>query len=300
MSAAVRLGTFTPGSPEWVTTRSTSLGASDIAAVLRLSPWQSAFSLWHEKRGVLTPEPDTEVLRRGRLLEPVVAAWFAEQHPEYKVRRTGTWANRARPWQIATPDRLLHALTGRAVLEIKTATDPGEWGEPGTGEIPIHYRCQVLWQLDTLGLTRGHVAVLTSGLEFREYVVEWNIDEVELLRAAGREFLDTIDRDERPDIDTHGATYRAVRLLHPDIADVEVEIAPGLAEHYRAAVAAHKQAEQTKQQATARVMDALGTGRRAVVDGESIAIRVPGRAGGPPSLRPSPIRMTPQKVSAAA
>jgi putative phage-type endonuclease len=296
---AVRLGTFEPGSPEWLAVRASGLGGSEIAAVLGLSPWQSRFSLWHRKKGLLGPEPDNDGMSRGRRLEPVIAEWFADKHPEYQVRRTGTWANRARPWQLATPDRLLTTLSRRAALEIKTAADAAEWGEPGTDEIPVYYRAQVIWQLDTLGLNRAHVAVLT-GLDFREYVVEWNRAEAELLRAAGREFLDTVERDERPDIDEHGATYRAVRELHPDIDDVEVEIEPALAERYRRAVADHKAAEQAKQQATAELLDALGPGRRAVVAGESIAIRIPGRAGAAPSLRPSPIRTTPQKVSAAA
>ncbi|GAA5104713.1 lambda-exonuclease family protein [Haloechinothrix salitolerans] len=299
-SAAVRLGTWAPGSAEWLSARSSGLGGSEIAAVLGLSPWESRFSLWHKKKGLAAPEPDNDAMRRGRLLEAVIAEWFAAEHPEYRVRRTGTWASRLRPWQVATPDRLLSAVAGRALLEIKTATDTAEWGEPGTDEVPVHYRAQVLWQLDTLGLRRAHVAVLTSGLNFREYVVDWNLAEAEVLRTAGREFLDTVERDERPDIDEHGATFRVVRELHPDIDDVEVEIEPALADRYRRAVAEHKAAEAAKQQATAEVLDALGSGRRAVVAGESIAIRVPGRGDAPPSLRPSPIRSTPQKVSAAA
>ncbi|MCP3799769.1 YqaJ viral recombinase family protein [Allokutzneria sp. A3M-2-11 16] len=299
-TAAVRLGTWAPGSAEWFSARASGLGGSEIAAVLGLSPWESRFSLWHKKKGLAAPEPDNDAMRRGRLFEAVVAEWFAAEHPEYRVRRTGTWASRHRPWQVATPDRLLSAVAGRALLEIKTATDTDKWGEPGTDEIPVHYRAQVMWQLDTLGLRRAHVAVLTSGLNFREYVVDWNLAEVEVLRTAGREFLDTIERDERPDIDEHGATYRVVRELHPDIDDVEVEIEPALAERYRRTVAEHKSAEAAKQQATAEVLDALGSGRRAVVAGESIAIRVPGRGDAPPSLRPSPIRSTPQKVSAAA
>lgn len=295
--AALQLGTFDPGSPAWLDARSSRLGGSEVAAVLGLSPWESRFSLWHRKRGLVAAEPDNHAMRRGRLLEATVATWFAEEHPEYRVRRTGTWVNRARPWQLATPDRLLTTLTDRALLEIKTAADASEWGEPGTDEVPVHYRAQVIWQLDTFGLTRAHVAVLTA-LDFREYVVEWNRSEAELLRGAGREFLDTVERDERPDIDEHGATYRVVRELHPDIDDIEVEIEPALADRYRRAVADYKAAELTKQQATAAVLDALGDGRRAVVAGESIAIRVPGRAGAPPSLRPSPARTTP-KASAA-
>jgi putative phage-type endonuclease len=300
MSAAVRLGTFEPGSAEWLAARSSGLGGSEVAAVLGLSPWESRFSLWHRKKGLILPTPDNDAMRRGRLLEAPVAEWFAAEHPEYRVRRTGTWASRRRRWQLATPDRMLTSLAGRALLEIKTAHAADEWGEQGTDEVPIYYRCQVMWQLDVLGLSRAFVAVLSTGLEFREYVVEWNETEAEVLRGAAREFLDTVERDERPDIDAHSATYRAVRELHPEIDGSEVEITPALAERYRAALAEYKRAEAVKQATTSEVLDVLGTGRRAVVDGESIAIRVPGRGDASPSLRPSLIRETPQKVSAAA
>ncbi|GGM65025.1 hypothetical protein GCM10012275_39460 [Longimycelium tulufanense] len=299
MSAAVRLGTFEPGSPEWHRVRSSALGGSEIAAVVGLSPWESRFSLWCRKKGLVPPVVDTAPLRWGRLLETPIAAHFAERHPEYRVRRTGTWANRRRRWQIASPDRWLTAVVESELLEIKTARDSAEWGEPGTDEIPVYYRAQVLWQLDTLGMRRGHVAVLVGGSDYREYVVDYDAAEVEVLRQAGRDFLDSVARDERPDLDEHGATYRAVRELHPEIDDISVEIDPELAERYRAALAAHKAAETAKQQATAEVLDALGSGRRAVVGGEPIAVRVPGRGNNPPSLRPSPVRST-QKVSTAA
>ncbi|WP_424183826.1 YqaJ viral recombinase family protein [Actinokineospora sp. G85] len=301
MRTAVRLGTFVPGSSEWVAARASRLGGSEVAAVLGLSPYESRFSLWHKKKGLVPPTSDNDSMRWGRILESPIAAVFAEQHPEARVRRTGSWVNRARPWQLATPDRLV-ALPDdeRVLLEVKTAHDATGWGEPGTDEVPVYYRAQVLWQLDTLGLSRAFVAVLIGGSEYREYLVPYVADEVELLRAAAREFLGSLDRDERPNLDEHAVTYRTVRELHPDIDDVEVEIDPALAERYRAAVAEHKVAEVAKQCAAVEVLDVLGRARRAVVDGESIAVRVPGRGDSPPSLRPSPVRSTPRKVSAAA
>ncbi|MER6876538.1 lambda-exonuclease family protein, partial [Amycolatopsis sp. NPDC000673] len=255
MSAAKRVGTFEPGSSVWLAARVSALGGSEVAAVLGLSPWESRFSLWHRKKGYAAQAEDTEVMRWGRWLEEPIARAFAELHPEYRVRRTGTWASRARPWQIATPDRLLSSLTERALLEVKTAHSADEWGEPGTDEVPIYYRTQALWQLDTLRLSRAHIAVLISGADYREYAVDWNISEVSVLREAAREFLDTLERDQRPDIDEHTATYRTVRALHPLIEDVEVEIAPTLAERYRAAVAEHKAAEDMKRRAAAEVLD---------------------------------------------
>jgi putative phage-type endonuclease len=300
VSAAARIGRFVPGSAEWRLARAAALGGSEVAAVLGLSPWESRFSLWHRRKGLAAPIAETEQMTWGTYLEDPIGRVFAESHPDFRVRRTGTWRSEHRPWQIASPDRLLTTPDGRALLEIKTAHDALEWGEPGTDEVPIYYRAQVLWYLDVLGLSRGYLAVLIAGSDYREYLVDYALDEVAILRSAAREFLDSLDRDERPSLDEHAATYRVVRALHPDIDDREVEIAPTLAERYRAAVAEHKAAEAAKQQASAEMLDVLGTARRAVLAGESIAIRVPGRGDAPPSLRPSPIRLTPQKVSAAA
>ncbi|MEV5537432.1 lambda-exonuclease family protein [Saccharopolyspora shandongensis] len=297
--AAVRVGTFEPGSLQWHAARDGGIGGSEIAAVLGLSPWESRFSLWHKKNGLAATGSDNEAMRWGRRLENLIADWFAEQHPEFRVRRTGTWRNRLRPFQIGNPDRLLYGLTKRAVLGIKTARDSLGWGRPGTDEIPVYYRAQVLWYLDTLGFTEAYIAVLIGGSDYREYHVPYDAGEAATLRKAAAQFITSLESGTPPDIDTHAATYQVIRELHPDIDDVDVEIAGELAERYRAALADHKAAEALKRQAAAEVLDALGRARRAVCAGEPIAIRVPGRGDAPPSLRPSPVRPPMQKVSAA-
>ncbi|MGW1679356.1 YqaJ viral recombinase family nuclease [Saccharopolyspora sp. NPDC002376] len=293
------LGTFPTGSPEWHALRADGLGGSEIAAVLGLSPFESRFSLWHRKRGEAAPQAENDEMRAGRYLEPAVAAMFADAHPELRLRRAGTYRSKARPWQIANPDRIVTGPDGREVLEIKTARAADGWGEPGTDEIPVYYRAQVLWYLDVLGLSRARVAVLIGGVDFREYVVSWNADEVEILRQAGAEFMRTIADGERPSIDEHGETYQVIREWHPDIDDRNHEITPEQRDNYRAAVAAHKAAEDAKRQAAAVLADLMGDARRAVCAGESIAIRKSARKGALPSVTASPIK-TPSRIEAHA
>lgn len=93
-----------PGSPDWLATMS----ASKIAAVVGLSTYESRFSLWHRMSGLIDPEPDDDEKRRGHYLEPAIARWFADQHPEWVIEPTGTWGHQDRPWQTASPDRLVH------------------------------------------------------------------------------------------------------------------------------------------------------------------------------------------------
>ncbi|MBO0875327.1 MAG: YqaJ viral recombinase family protein [Pseudonocardia sp.] len=58
---------------EWFAARRQGVTASEIAAILGLSPWDSAFAIYHRKMGVLDNQPDSDVLSLGRRLEPWIA-----------------------------------------------------------------------------------------------------------------------------------------------------------------------------------------------------------------------------------
>lgn len=277
---AMFVGNYRPGSAEWLAARADGLGGSEIAAVLGLSPFESRFALWHRKAGRIPPVAETDEMYWGSQLEDVVAAEFARRHPELRVRRTGMWRNRARPYQLGQPDR----TAGRQLLECKTARFDDEWGEPGTDEIPVYYRAQVLWYLDTLGRDECHVAVLISGSDYREFLVRYDPADAARMRAAAVEFMASLEAGERPDIDDHSATYLAVRELHPDIDPVSVEVPAAVALPYLDALAAAKDAGAAKRQACARLADAMGTAQKATYLGEVIATRAV-RGDAPPHVR---------------
>lgn len=299
MTGPVFVGDFEPGSPAWHAARAHGIGGSEIAAVLGLSPFESRFSLWHRKKGLAAPVAQNDVMYWGNRLEAVVRDEFNLRHADDlpPVREIGTWRHGARPWQIANPDGRLDD----ELYEGKTAYNDDGWGEPGTDEIPVYYRTQCLWYLDVFGLRRCHVAVLISGSDYREYFVEHSPGEVQIMLDAAAEFLDTLERNERPSIDEHDATYQVVREMHPEIDDVKVDIPGHIAVPYLDAYAAHTAAAAEKKRTTSLLLDTMGTARRAYFDGEQIAMRVAGR--GPdaaPSLRATPTTKQPGlKVSAA-
>jgi putative phage-type endonuclease len=266
---------------QWLAARREGIGASDIAAVLGISPWESPASLWYRKRGELDEQSETDLTLRGHRLEPVVADWFAEAHPEFAVvGRCGLVRSLERPWQLATPDRLLcesdvdsARIEPVAPLEVKTVFDWTGWGEPGTDDIPVHIRAQVLWQMDTLGLRSAFVAVFGGGLVYREYEVGYSTEDVLLMREAGEKFWQSVLNNERPELDAHDATTSALKELHPDIEDVDVEVDPELAAEYVAARALFTVAEDRKKAAENLLRDAIGDGRRAVCNGIRVATR---------------------------
>ncbi|WP_369183300.1 YqaJ viral recombinase family protein [Streptomyces sp. Y1] len=298
------LGNFTPGSSEWHAARSNGIGGSEIAAVMGLSPYESAFSLWHRKQGLVQPVEENPQMYWGTRLEPIVLAEFAKRHPEWAVRRAPTYAGPDRPWQIANPDaELVPACScglhqeaccdpedcgpccpscptcphtrGSAVeiVEVKTARDDEGWGREGTGEVPVHYRAQCLWYMDVLGVACCHVAVLIGGSDYREYVVDYDPADAKLMRTAGHRFMQSIWDGERPSIDGHTATYQTVRVLPEGLDDVNVDISVELRDRFHAAQDGFWAAEDELTECKSRLLDAIGTGRRAFAAGVRVATR---------------------------
>jgi putative phage-type endonuclease len=294
----ILLGTFQPGTPEWDAARGgLCITATEIAAVMGLSPWQSRFSLWHKKAGLPSPpfEP-SPAMEWGTRLEPAVAGKFIDEHPEWISGTAGTFQHHERTWQRATPDQLLYpcaAASDRegatdiageptALLEVKTSPFGDDWDNG----VPAHYRAQILWQLDTLGLTTCHVALLVSGHDYREYVVDYDATDAELMRKAAREFLDDVANDVRPPIDTSDVTYQTVRRQAEGRDDVDVEIPAAMAVRYEDAQDAIKAAEAELTGAKSEVLDAIGNGYRAVVGERRIAYRTVKPDGTTKALQP--------------
>jgi putative phage-type endonuclease len=262
-----------PGSADWLQTMS----ASKVAAALGLSPYDSPFSLWHKMAGNVEAESQDPQLLRGHYLEQGVVDWFAAQHPDWTIDAGGSWRHPEHPRYTAQPDRLIRLYGGEIRgLEAKTAADTDEWGEPGTDQIPIGYRAQVMWQMDVLGTRITHVAVLSAYLQFNEYVVHYDADEAAYIRERAQAFLDTLPGapgEAQPSIDGHTATYDAIRALHPLINGSDVELDHETARRYCTARHALKNAETEARHAAALVAEALGLGKRARYLGKTIADR---------------------------
>lgn len=264
------------GSDEWHAARVGKMTGSRIASVMDLSPFESRFSLWYRMRGEVGPAEVNPAMEWGNRLEDAVCQKFADEHPELHVSRTGLWQNDSRPWQVGTPDRLVTYPSWDAILEAKTARYDDGWGEPGTDEIPVWYRAQVLWYLDTLGLKVAHVAVLISGSDYREYVVRKDraaMADIKQMRMWAQAFLADLRDGVRPDIDAHGQTYQVIRELHPDIDPTSIDIDSRLGAEIVASKTALDIAKDRHQEAKSRLADVMGSVHYAYFNGAKIADR---------------------------
>jgi putative phage-type endonuclease len=297
-TAAVPVGQFTEGSPEWQAARDGAITGSRIAAVCGLSPWESPFSLWHRMMGIAPEQPVTDLMHWGTKLEPVILSEYADRraHVGHQlVIKPGIYRHHERTWQMVTTD----AIDGDRIVEVKYAPVTEGWGDEGTDEIPVYYRCQVQWQMDVFGFEQATVATFFGGRsEYREYTVDRDPADIAVLLEKAVAFLASINGGDRPDIDGHAATYQVVREMHPDIDDVRCDLPNDVAGRYLAALTWLDAAQTAKQAAVSEVLDTMGRARRAFHKGQQIAMRIPHKTA-PPFLRPTLPKATGQTVRTA-
>ena len=106
------------GTPQWLKQRTQGIGGTDAADLVLDT--KSRFRMWRDKKGISEPEyisPELQALfDYGHSREPELARIFAARTGE-RVRNTGTWARKDRPWALANPDRFVGS---DGILEIKT------------------------------------------------------------------------------------------------------------------------------------------------------------------------------------
>jgi putative phage-type endonuclease len=269
-----------------------TMSASKVAAVLGISPYTGPFTLWQQMAGNVPPEGDSMAFRRGHYLEPAVAAWFADEHPDWTIATTGTWTSATNPRHMASPDRLVHLAPGKIdpttteLLEIKSTVKGYEWGTPGTDQVPDYYWVQALWQLDVTGLDRCHFGVIGPFLEFTAYVVDYDPVAAKIIRDEVDAFLTSLDARTPPPIDLHPGSLGTVQAMNPGLTGDIVEIPVTIAKTYAAARQAAKDAAAAETAAKALVGDHIGEAKAGACHGITVVTRRPAKAGANPSIYP--------------
>jgi putative phage-type endonuclease len=221
-----------------------------MAAVAGVSRYKTALDVWAEKTGRMAPQEAGEAAYWGTQLEPLVAAWFAEQTGAQVRRRSRLVVDKARPYLIGNVDREVTMPDGRrGILEVKCSGRASEWADGG---VPDAAAIQLQHYLGVSGRAWGWVAVLLRGNEGR--IVEAPRDEalIASLRGLAAEFWPYVERDECPPAERWGGSARAAASLYPEATADEVEL-PALAEdlirQYEEARAASDAAAEAKDQA---------------------------------------------------
>ena len=200
---------------EWLALRRTGIGGSDAGAIMGVSPYKGAFTVWADKQGKLPPLEDNEAMRQGRDLEDYVARRFAEAsglrvRHEYSMLRSVE-----HPCMLADIDRRI--IGERAGLECKTSRDI-TMARYRNGEYPMEYYCQCLHYLAVTGWDCWYLAVLVYGTDLLIYKIcrDEVLDDIEALIKAEEAFWDShVVLDQPPAPDALDSTAAALGSVYP-------------------------------------------------------------------------------------
>ncbi len=214
---------------EWLQRRMSGIGGSDAAAAVGLSRFKTPYELYLEKRGDLAAEDldGVEHIRFGNLMEEIIAREYARRNGVKVRRRNQIIAHPKFPWMLANVDRLVEGQ--RVGLECKNvdamAFRFGEWGEPGTDEVPEEYLLQCHHYMVVLDYPEWHLAACVGGNQLKTFIIGRDPELEEMLVEQELAFWQSVQSGQPPDLDYHHRTTGALlRRLHHTIGEGEVDL----------------------------------------------------------------------------
>lgn len=168
---------------EWLAERRNGLGGSDASTVVGVNPYSSRYELWLDKTGQLPEKQQTDAMRMGTLLEPVLRQIFVED-TGIPVRRIGLVANRARPWQMVSLDGLTE---DGGIFESKTTNWrlADEWDDD---QLSDHAEVQIQHGLAVTGRSHGWAICLIDGRDPQIRRVERDQALIDTINELERKF----------------------------------------------------------------------------------------------------------------
>lgn len=208
----------------WERIRKSGIGGSDIAAIMGLSPYKSAFALYAEKHGDVEAEDlsNNEYVYWGTALEQLVADRFCELTNK-KVRKCGTLQDENYEFMLANVDRLV--VGEETGLECKTANGfkAKDWDGD---EVPDAYYCQCQWYMMITGFKKWYIACLIGGNHFVWKEIPRNDEFIAEMSTAAIIFWNNLENNIAPEVDGSESTTEAVNKITEAIVGKD-EIALG-------------------------------------------------------------------------
>lgn len=245
---------------EFAMSRLDSIGGTDVAAILGLSPYKTPFQLWQEKTLRTDFNPTDNVFTHwGRRLEDVIRqeyldlfekgmrpltyhkspVFFSGHLPFLKCNLDGLWAGAP-----DNPTRIVHEIKTAATNAYSGDYDKDKrpilsWGDGNIydmhddgsfeivkedGQVPPVYRIQVETYMMVTGAQAADISVLIGHHDFRNFRVHANPELQKQIREAATEFWEkNVLEDTPPEL--VAADYEDTR----DNGDLR-QITPGMLE----------------------------------------------------------------------
>lgn len=212
----------TPDTPAWEQERRASVGASEVAAVMGLSPYNTALDVWKHKAGI-DKDFDPILSYIGHASEPIVDGWVT-QFSGLNVEPLPGFMARSVEWPFlhASFDR----VTPSPMLTLQYKTAHYYAGHHWDEGIPTDIRVQVQAEMAVAGTPRALVVVWIGGREFRHF---WEARDDRFIREymvpAVRDFWDANVRAQVPPPPSSIAEVNAIetRAIESDLSEEAFE-----------------------------------------------------------------------------
>lgn len=151
-----------PIKPSQIKLRDRTIGGSDVAALLNLSPFTSKEELRMEKSGLLTPRTETEAMSIGSLLEDSLLNFASNELGP--LRRNQRRVHKTLPL-ACNIDALLNDSGDPVEAKVTGITGPvyGVWGDEGTDQVPEYVIAQCHAHMLVTDTSVCHVPALIGG-----------------------------------------------------------------------------------------------------------------------------------------
>jgi predicted phage-related endonuclease len=179
---------------EWLSWRENVMTASRVPALFKLEdgtsahPYMTRDALAAEMRG--RSRGSNAAMRRGRILEPAVAAAVAEERPDWLVRKANTFHLLPDHRLGATPDYFAQeafAEVGEGFLNIQCKTvNEDEWNK-WRGKPPLGYLLQTACENLVTDASAGVLAIMVTSRSFPLFLFD-----VPRHEAAEQRILDAV------------------------------------------------------------------------------------------------------------
>lgn len=249
----------------WHQLRAKNIGASEVAALFGASPYTTKFTLYHQKAGKLaSPSFDSERMKWGTLLEPVIAQGIAEQQ-EWTIRKVRRYLMHPTVSGMgASLDyEILNHPDGVGCLEIKNVSIEAfkrSWlkNEDGSYDAPLHIELQLQHQLAVTGREWGAIGFLVGGNEAHVVTRKRHEPTIQKIETAVAEFWKSIEKGEAPHVEDAGDLAAVAQIFNGgQVVGFENIQFDEAAELYLRAQEIHKEAKENYDTCKAQVISFL-------------------------------------------
>jgi len=268
---------------EWLDLRAKDITSTDVAALFDLSPYKTAFELFHEKRdGVSGSFKPSERMKWGNRLEAAIANGAAEDHG-FNVQPLKVY--------MRDPDlrigssfdfEILHPEHGKGIMEIKNVDSliyRRAWKDDGEGNIeaPEHIELQVQHQMLVSGYQWCAIVPFVGGNSTRIVFRRADPEIADAITKRVTDFWKRIEANDAPSADyTRDADL--IKQLYSQVNQGEIYDATNDAElaslvsNYQAAAASKTHFEQMAEKFKVQILERVNTAEKIIGDFGSISL----------------------------